>query len=259
MKVKAIWAALPRGARIYLAAVGAVGVAGLFTVVTVAAAASPSPSPSPSPGPGQAYCNRFIGHVASNLGKSPSQVQKAISDAIGQTLADAVKNGDLTQKQADAIKSRLGSGSVCSAPAPGSKRGPGPGGFPGRIGGFVPGGPIFNGGPGGLRLGAATLNEYAQALGISQSELTTDLRQGQTVKDIAASRGIDENTFRTKLAAVVKADLDKQVASQNLTQKQEDAILQRIQSGTLPLWDQPLPRKPVAPGASPAPAPSPGA
>jgi hypothetical protein len=258
MKIKPIWSALPRGARIYLAAVGAVGVAGLLTVVTVAAAASPSPSPSPSPGPGQAYCNRFVGHVASNLGKSPAQVQKAISDAIGQTLTDAVKNGDMTQKQADAIKARLGSGSVCTAPARGGKQGVAPGAFPGRLGGIFPGGPIY-GGPGGLRLGYASLSEYAKALGISQSELQQDLRSGKTVKDVAASQGMDESAFRAKLGAVVKADLDQQVANQNLTQKQEDAILQRIQSGTLPLWDQPLPRRPVTPGGSPVPGPSPGA
>jgi hypothetical protein len=244
MEPKTLWAALPRPAKIYLAAVGVVGVAGVAGVVTVAAA-SPSPSPSASPNAGQAYCNTFTGHVASNLGKSQSQVQKAIADAIGQTLNDAVKNGDLTQKQADAIKSKRG-GQACPAGVPGLA-GPGragPGGF-GRGPGFGFGGPRV------ARLG---LDEYARALGISQSELQQDLRSGKTVKDVAASKGMDESAFRSRLVAVTKADLDTQVKDGNLTQKQEDAILQRLQNNPLPLWDQTFPRH--APGAAP-PQPTP--
>ena len=122
MSLKAIWMGLPRPARIYLTAVGGATIAGFAVVATVAAtgtqlAASPSPSPSPSSKSSstQAYCDRFVGHLASDLGKSQDQVNKAISDALNQTLSDAVKNGDLTQKQADAIKSRLGNGKVCAA------------------------------------------------------------------------------------------------------------------------------------------------
>src|SRR5262245_36702579 len=121
MNLKSLWADVPRPARIYLGAVGGVAVAGVAVVATVAAAgmpllaASPSPSPSASPGASQAYCNAFVGHLASNLGKSQDQVKKAISDAVSQTLNDAVKKGDLSQKQADAIKSRLGGGQVCAA------------------------------------------------------------------------------------------------------------------------------------------------
>ena len=111
MDIGSLWTSLPRAARVYLTAVGALSVAGVAGVATVAATSTPllaaAPSPSPSAAAGQQYCSGFTGHVASNLGKTPAQVQKAISDAIGQTLNDAVKNGDLTQKQADAIKSRL--------------------------------------------------------------------------------------------------------------------------------------------------------
>jgi uncharacterized protein YidB (DUF937 family) len=249
MSIRTMWATLPRAARIYLAAVGGVAVAGLATVITVAAA-SPSPSPSPSASPGngtgQAYCNRFIGHVASNLGKTQDQVKKALTDALDQTLNDAVKNGDLTQKQADAIKSRFGNSSqVCSAPV-------GRGVFPG---GIFPGGRF--GGKFG-RFGGASLSEYAKALGISQSELQQDLQSGKTVKDVAAAKGMDESAFRSKLAAVVKSDLDQQVKNGNLTQNQENAVLQRIQSGPLPLWDQ-APRRGLPGDHRPNPSPVPSA
>lgn len=241
MDIRAVWTSLPRAARVYLTAVGAVSVAGVAGVATVAAASTPllaaSPSPSPSPGAGQAYCNTFTGHVASNLGKSQSQVQKAISDAIGQTIDDAVKNGDLTQQQANAIKARLGSGGSACAGLPGIGRRGGFGAFP--------------------RVEALGLGEVAKALGISQSELQQDLKSGKTVKDLAAAKGMDEAAFRSKLASVARADLDQQVAAGKITQKQEDAALQRIQSGPLPFWDRNQPRLPkrTPPGSSPGASP----
>ncbi|HXM58458.1 MAG TPA: hypothetical protein VOB72_23865 [Candidatus Dormibacteraeota bacterium] len=245
MDITSLWKSLPRAARVYLTAVGALSVAGVAGVATVAAtstpllAASPSPSPSANPGARQAYCNTFTGHVAANLGKTPAQVQKAITDAIGQTLNDAVKNGDLTQQQAAAIKSRLGSGNAQACAAV-----PGPIGRRGGIGAGFP-------------RAALGLNEVAKALGISQSELQSDLRSGKTVKDLAAAKGMDEAAFRSKLASVTKADLDPQVASGKITQKQEDAALQRIQNGPLPLWDRPAPRLPGGRKANPSPSPTP--
>ena len=248
MTLKTLWAALPRGARIYISALGALSVAALATVVTVAASGAQllaaSPSPTPSPGPGQAYCNAFTGHLANNLGKSQSQVQKAISDAITQTLNDAVKNGDLTQKQADAVKSRMGTNSsqVCAA-------------LPGRIG---LGPDLGRGFDRGRFAAGVGLNENAKALGISSSELMQDLRSGQTVQSIAAQKGMDENAFRSKLVSVTRSDLDAQVKAGNLTQKQEDAVLQRLQNDPLPLWNQTLPRPGRHPGGE-GPGPSPGA
>ena len=119
-------------------------------------------------------------------------------------------------------------------------------------------------GPGGgartelPKLGGAGLDEIAKALGISTAELQQDLKSGKSVKDIAASKGMDEAAFRSKLAGVVKADLDKQVAAGKLTQKQEDAILQRLQNGPLPLWDAPARQAPGHPKTRPSPSPSPG-
>lgn len=229
MNPRVLWAGIPRAAKIYLGAVGVAAIAGVMVVATVAAA-SPTPSPKPSGSPSSAACDAFLGHVASNLGKSKSQVTKAISDAIGQTLNDEVKNGKLTQQQADAIKAKLNGGNraPCAGVPIGIDRGPG------------------LGRPG---FGKFALADYATALGISESQLRQDLQNGQTVKDIAASKGMDENAFRTKLVAAVKADLDKQVANKTITQQQEDSALQRLQNGPLPLWDRSIPikRRPALP------------
>src|SRR5256885_3367622 len=87
MNIGSLWKSLPRAARVYLTAVGALSVAGVAGVATVAAtstpllAAAPSPSPSASPGARQAHCNTFTGPVATHPGKTPAQGQNAISGA----------------------------------------------------------------------------------------------------------------------------------------------------------------------------------
>src|SRR5262249_42619230 len=161
MSLKAIWMGLPRPARIYLTAVGGATIAGFAVVATVAAtgtqlAASPSPSPRPSSKSSpQANLHRFLGHPPNRPGQSQGQVHKAHSDALNQTLSDAVKNGDLTQKQADAIKSRLANGKVCAA---GLEKGIAGIGRP-PVGKDVP------------KVAGASLSEIAKALGISDQEL----------------------------------------------------------------------------------------
>src|SRR5918911_4259644 len=126
---------LPRAAKVYLTVVAAVLAAGLVVLVTAAATgtdlavlAAGTPQPGNSSTKAQANCDRFIGHVASNLGKNPDQVKKAMTDALNQSLDDAVKAGELTQQQADAIKARESGKPVCSSVLPGvGPRGQGPG------------------------------------------------------------------------------------------------------------------------------------
>lgn len=231
-----------RTPKFYLGVVGALLAAGFVVAVTAAAsgfqavpvaAASPTkPSSSPSSpaaaqAKGQAYCDSLVNHLASNLGKKPDQVKKALSDSLNQTLDDAVKAGDLTQKQADAIKAKQGGSQVCS-------------GALAEIG---------HGEKAKARIG---MTEYAKALGVSPQELKQALAGGKTIKDVAASKGMDENTFRNNLATAVKADLDPRVASGKMTQQREDAILAKIKSGPLPLWDHPAKRAGAGSNQSPA-------
>src|SRR6202163_4541814 len=119
-------------------AAGAVLVAGAALLVTASAAglnvgfrpsssqpaAAATASVSTKAG-ASAVCNDFLAHLSSDLGKSQSQVNAAVQKAIGETLADEVKNKDLTQAQADAIKQKLTSQPPCAlagnlgkAPAP---------------------------------------------------------------------------------------------------------------------------------------------
>src|SRR5712692_3368317 len=110
-------------------AVGGVAVAGAAVLVTASAAglnvgfrgpssnqhaAADTAALTQGSGKASAICNDLIAHFAGDLGVSQAQVDAAFQKAVGQTLADEVKNGDLTQAQADSIQQKLADKAPCS-------------------------------------------------------------------------------------------------------------------------------------------------
>jgi hypothetical protein len=232
-------------------AAGAVLVAGAAVLVTASAAglnvgfrpSSAQPAAADTTSISQktsasAVCNDFLSHLSSDLGKSQSQVNAAVQKAIGETLADEVKNKDLTQAQADAIKQRLASQPPCSlagnlAPKPAAAPGAGA-----TIGAYT----------------AQLISAAASALGITDTQLKADLAKGMTLSQIAAAQNppVTEAQFRTRLIAKLTPLLDTAVTNKKLTPAQEQMILQRLQTGPIPFWSAPMRKpKPAAP-ASPA-------
>ena len=231
-------------------AAGAVLVAGAAVLVTASAAglnvgfrpSSSQPTSADTASISQkagasAVCNDFLSHLSSDLGKSQSQANAAIQKAIGETLADEVKNKDLTQAQADAIKQKLASQPPCTLAGNLGK----PAAAPGR----------------GATIGAYTaqlISAAASALGITDTQLKADLANGMTLSQIAAAQNppVTEAQFRTRLIAKLKPLLDTAVTNKKLTSAQEQMILQRLQTAPIPFWSAPMRKpKPAAP-ASPA-------
>lgn len=181
-------------------------------------------------------CSDFVSHLSSDLGKSQSQVNAAVQKAIGETLADEVKNKQLTQAQADAVKQKLANQPPCDLAAGLGKR-PGP--------------------AAGAQIGTymqQLLTAAASALGISATQLKTDLASGKSLSQIAAAQNppVTEAKFRTKLIQQLTPLLDAAVKNQKLTSAQEQAILQRLQTGPIPYWSSPIRRPKAAAPASPA-------
>ncbi len=219
-------------AKIVGAAAGALALSGAVVFVTASAAgvsvtpfAAASPAPTPSPGTRaagrQAFCQDFFDHLASDLGKKPADVWAAGQKALGQTLDDAVKQGKLTQQQADQIKQKAAGTQLCDA-LPGLAR-HGAGGH--EAGAGLPG------------LQRSFIADAAKALSMAPQDLQSQIRSGRSLMEIAAAKGMNEQQFRDAFAAAVKADLDQQVKSGKLTQQQEDAILNRVKNGPLPFWN----------------------
>ena len=235
----------PRAFRIAGLALGAVAVGVAAIVVTASASgmtlgfqnASSSPSPSPTKphsAPVSTVCTDFMKNFANEIHKSQAEINSAFQKAIADTLADEVKSGQITQAQADKIKQQLANQTPCNLPSnhkTGGERNP---------------------------LGVA-MQQYlaaaASALGISQAQLTTDLKNGQSLSQIAAAQNVSEAAFRTKLIAQLKPSLDQAVANKSLTAAQEQSILTRLQTAPLPLWNLPA-RKPK-PAATAIPSPPP--
>jgi hypothetical protein len=232
-------------------ALGAVAVAGAAVLVTASAAGftvgfRPASSNQPPAADNAAnlsqasiastVCSDFISHLSTDLGKSQSQVNSAIQKAVGETLADEVKNKQLTQAQADAIKQKLTGQPPCNLAA-GLGRKPGAATVP----------------PTGAYM-QQLLAAAASALGISATQLKTDLAGGMSLSQIAAAQKppVTEAQFRTKLIAQLTPLLDAAVKNHKLTSAQEQAVLQRLQTGPIPYWSSPIRRPKAAAPASPA-------
>jgi hypothetical protein len=92
--------------------------------------------------------------------------------------------------------------------------------------GFVPGA------EGGPRLfGRGRLATAAKYLGITDVQLMDQLASGKSLAQIAASRGKSVAGLKDALMAVLKAKLDKAVATKLLTSAQEQQILSKLSSG----------------------------
>ena len=168
--------------------------------------------------PGTGSGKTFMDRVAEKLGIDTPKLQTAIKDARTDQIDEAVQNGDLTQKQADALKQKLdqippdkgGFGF-----GPGHLKGPGPGPF-GK--GF------------GFDLKGAS-DKLAGFLGISQSQLMTELQaDNATLATVAQAHGKSRDDLKSFIKDTAKSTLDAAVTNGDMTQKQEDNALSMLDS-----------------------------
>jgi uncharacterized lipoprotein YajG len=132
-----------------------------------------------------------------------SSATHAVGDrltAIKDALAGLVKDGTITQAQADKVASTLDQ----KLPER-------------RFGGH------------GMRIGAG-LDEVASIIGITQDELRTQLRSGKTLAEIAKSKGISQDALVSKLVAAAKTRLAAEVKAGRLTQARADEITKNLES-----------------------------
>jgi polyhydroxyalkanoate synthesis regulator phasin len=178
-------------------AVGVVGIAG----TALGAGSSSSPS--------------FLTDFARRLGVSPAKVKSAYQGAMADRLDQLVKDGKLTQAQADRMKQHLNDHTMG-----------------GRFGG---GGPGFGfgdrphhmfGGPGGHPHGGPMvwIHTGATYLGITDQQLMTELRAGKTPAAIATAHGKTAAGLDQALVTAAKKPLDDAVKSGRITQAQATKI-----------------------------------
>ena len=170
--------------------------------------------------PGAGTGTSFLDRVAQKLGITTPKLQDAIKSARTDQIDEALKNGQITQQQADALKQKLNQSP--NGGALGFGFGPGRGGF-GRGGAF------------GL-MGVA--NQLAGFLGISQSQLKTELQAyNATLATVAQAHGKNRNDLKTFITNTAKSTLDTAVKNGKITQQQEDTALSQLNSNLDQLID----------------------
>jgi len=181
------------------AAIGAVGLAALGGGGAAVAASRSGDTPA-------AQTQAIAADAAGQLGVSTADLTAAIKQAMVDQIEAKVTAGTLTKAQATAIEARL-----AKADAPLFALGGGPGG-PGHR----------HDGPGG---GPVSLDAAATYIGISASDLRTQLDAGKTLAAGATANGKTVDGLKTALSTAAKTDLDAAVTAGRLTQAQEDKIL----------------------------------
>ncbi len=223
-------AAAQTGGRASAAGTAAVAAQAAATPSTGSGSTNGSTNPAPAQPQADTYYNLYLQNLATNLGVSQGKLTSGMTQAAKDTIAQAVKDGKLTQAQADQLDTQIdnmaangiyGYNGFGHGPGMG---GPGMGG-PGRDG-FGPGAPISS----------TTMSNVetavASKLGLTVAQMHTDFQNGQTIADLAQAANVNLADIKTIIINTIKPDLDAAVKAGNMTQAQEDSFIQNIQNDT---------------------------
>ena len=161
----------------------------------------------------------ILSSAAEDLGVETNELREALAAAQNEQIDQAVEDGEVTEKQAEAIKqARERSGHVLGI-------GPGGPGFHHH----GPGGPGF--GPPGIGLvgpRGGPLEDIADALGITPRRLFAQLEDGKTLAEIAKAQDKGLDDVKAAMREAASRRLDQQVEEGNLTREQADELLDHI-------------------------------
>ncbi len=172
-------------------------VAGVLVVVLLATGvtASVTLAQGPTPTPPKTWMDLYWQTLAQKLGTTVEKLQQAMSDARKDAATEGVKQGILTQQQADRMLGTTARGTLASA----------------------------------------WLDAAAKALGMSTTDLTTAMRGGKTLLDLAREKNVDVAKLRTAIADAEKAAIDQAVKDSKLTQAQADKLKANIKPENIDL------------------------
>ncbi|HEX6480919.1 MAG TPA: hypothetical protein VF043_18920 [Ktedonobacteraceae bacterium] len=168
--------------------------------------ASPTSTPTPNP-----YCEQYLRDLANRLHVSVSTLQQDKLAAMKDVLAQMVKDGKLTQKQANAIGQHLQSHQACTGM-----------GMTGMEKSLV---------THALQAYTSQINsQVAQGLHLTPSQLQGQVQSGKSLSDIATAQHVSASQLHTIVMDAVQNALNKAVSNGDLTRQQADSFMQALQS-----------------------------
>jgi transcriptional antiterminator len=157
------------------------------------------------------YCQQYFQNLAKRLNVSIPILKQAKLGAKADALAQFVKDGKLTQTQADQIRQRLNARPLCSDKD-------------------------YNRGEREVlhatfkKYMPALLTQVAQGLNLSTSTLQSDLQKGQTLSQIAKAQNISESQLHTLVLNATQNTLGQAQKAGDLTSQQVTAFEQYLQN-----------------------------
>ena len=148
-----------------------------------------------------------LNDVAGQLGVTPERLSNAFKTALKNRIDQAVKDGHLTQAQANRMKAAIDSESV-------PMLGPGFG--------------FRHGGPGHFGRGHHGLEAAAKYLGMTEAALRAQLESGKTLAQVAKNRNKSADGLVTALVAEKKARIEQAVKDGHLSQAQANELVAGI-------------------------------
>jgi hypothetical protein len=147
--------------------------------------------------------------AAKQLGVDPAKLTEALQKALENRIDEAVKAGRLTEEQGKAMKERIEEGD-----------------FP------LFGGPGFGGHRGFALHGFRDLGTAAAFLGIDEDALREQLREGDTLADVAKAKGKSVDALVSAIVAATTKRIDEAVAAGRITKAQRDEIVAGLKKRT---------------------------
>lgn len=173
-------------------------------------ATTPAATPTANTAQQDQYCQQFQQDLAKRLNVSVDTLNQARQGAYEDVLAQLVKDGKLTQAQADKIKQRIESNKACR--------------------GFHAKHLENNVRHHFLREHRQDLiNLLATDLKLTPDQLTSQLKDGKTLNQIAKAQGVTTAQLKTDIINAVNTILDKAGSTGDLTQSQVSTFKQFFQ------------------------------
>jgi hypothetical protein len=156
--------------------------------------------------------------LAEILGISVDEYDAAVEQAQSQVVEEALAEGWLTEEQAELMTWQLAQNNDL--------------GMRGMSFGKLPRSHGFGG------IGDSLVSVAADQLGLSLTDLLTELQEGKSIADVAEENGVDAQTIVDAYVTELKADMDEAVADGDMTQTQADYALEQAQERVLNQLDE---------------------